>query len=130
RMWQDFRKWYDQWAVDLKSDTDMPCRIYSWPESSWKKYYMKYLVSTGKTFFYPYDSLSSNYSDVGQHNKVVTPHFQVPLISGKSEYRFGAMTDVPNYDVFYERSGFEYEGEALCLDLYGTRKVSTSRFLL
>ncbi|MBS9404063.1 hypothetical protein KG088_10515 [Halomonas sp. TRM85114] len=130
RMWQDFRKWYDLNSTLLEAAPDMPSRIYSWPESSWKKYYMKYLVDTDKTFFYPYDSYSSNYSDVGQHNLVVTPHFQVPLISGKQEFRFGTMDEVPCYDVFFERTGLTHHREDVCLDLYGTRKQSTCRYFL
>lgn len=130
RMWQDFRKWYAENSKPLEASDDMPGRIYSWPESSWKKYFMKYLVDTGKTFFYPYDSLSSNCSDVGQHNREITPYFQVPLVSGKREFCFGRMDEVPCYDIFFERMGLEFDNELLCLDLYGTKKTSSSRFLL
>jgi len=129
-MWRDFREWYDANCSKLSKASDMPSRIYSWPESSWKKYYMKYLVETGKTFLYPYDSFSSNYSDVGQHNKTVTPHFQVPMISGKSDFIFGGLNDVPCYDIFFERTELKYCGHDVCVDLYGTRSVSECRYFL
>jgi len=130
RMWEDFRSWYSNNSSRLELDYDMPSRIYSWPETSWKKYYMKYLVEAKKTFFYPYDSLSSNYSDVGQHNKILTPYFQVPLISDKKLYNFGRIKEVPNYDIFFERLGLTFNGESLCTDLYGTKRVADSRFIL
>jgi hypothetical protein len=129
-MWQGFRVWYDKNSSPLIAEGDMPDRIYSWPETSWKKYFMKYLVETGKTFFYPYDSFSSNFSDVGQHNKFITPHFQVPLISDKSDFRFGRQSETPCYDIFFERIGFTHENNPLCLDFYGTRTLTNSRFLL
>jgi hypothetical protein len=130
KMWSDFRAWYDANSGYLDESDDMPSRIYSWPKTSWKKYHMKYLAESGKTLFYPYDSLSSNYSDVGQHNKSLTPFFQVPLISGKKEFLFGARDEVPCYDIFFERTGFKYNDHPLCLDIYGTKKISKSRFIL
>lgn len=129
-MWNGFRNWYAENCGKLEPDSDMPNRIYSWPDTSWKKYYMKYLVESGKTFFYPYDSLSSNYADVGQHNKMLTPHFQVPLVSGKREFKFGTIDEVPCYDVFFERAGCQFNGEYVCMDLYGTKTISQSNFLL
>lgn len=129
-MWQDFRAWYDNNNTPLVSSDDMPSRIYSWPETSWKKYFMKYLVDTERTFFYPYDSFSSNFSDVGQHNKFVTPHFQVPLITDKREFHFGTQSETACYDIFFERMGLSYKGQPLCMDLYGTRTLNNSRFLL
>ena len=129
-MWRGFRRWYDSNSVILLDDSDMPSRIYSWPETSWKKYYMKYLVESGRTFLYPYHSFSTNYSDVGQHNKMVSPHFQVPLVSGKESFHFGALHEVPVYDVFFERKGLLFGSESICCDIYGTKRKSSSRFLL
>jgi hypothetical protein len=130
RMWREFRAWYAQNSEKLVSDDDMPSRIYSWPETSWKKYFMKYLAETQKMFFYPYDSLSSNYSDVGQHNKSMTPYYQVPLVSEKTEFKFGTTKETPCYDIFFERMGLKVRGEDLCMDLYGTKRFSDSRFVL
>lgn len=130
KMWKNFRHWYDANNESLKLDYDMPSRIYSWPESSWKKYYMKYLVETDKTFFYPYDSMSTNYSDVGQHNRVVSPHYQVALVTGKVNFRFGTASECPCYDVFFERMNLQFNSEPLCLDLYGTKSKSSARYLL
>lgn len=129
-MWQRFREWYDLNDGPLVNAGDMPSRIYSWPESSWKKYYMKYLIETEQTFFYPSISFSTNYSDVGQHNKVVSPRYQVPLVTNKKEFNFGAQSEVPLYDVFFERKGLFFDNERVCCDFYGTKIFSDSRFLL
>ncbi len=130
KMWEGFRCWYDSNSEVLIPADDMPSRIYSWPDTSWKKYYMKYLVENNKTFFYSYDSMSTNYSDVGQHNKIITPLFQVPLTHGKSVFKFGTVFESPSYDVFFERLGLHFDGKPVCLDLYGTKLKSTERYFL
>lgn len=130
KMWQEFKGWYESRTVALEVSNDMPSRIYSWPESSWKKYKMKYLVEKNKTYFYPYFSFSTNCSDIGEHNKFITPMYQVPLITAVYSFHFGTRNECICYDVFFERLGLTYKEEPVCLDLYGTKVVSDSRFLL
>ncbi len=126
-MWKSFREWYKSNDSELIETTDMPRSIYNWPESSWKKYYMKYLVETNKYFVYPYVSLSSNASDVGEHVKRSNNRYQVPLLKGPKTYKLIPLDEGIKYDVFFEYKGLaeflpqNINNENLCVDLYGTK---------
>ena len=125
-MWRAFRDWYSAAPSSLSEMEDMPQRIYSWPETSWKKYHMKFTVQTGRTWLYPYVSHSSNCSDVGAHNPRPSFLFQVPLASrSHSAYNLPRLDDAGAiyYDAFFERSGLtDEDGTPLLLDLYGPRR--------
>lgn len=125
-MWRAFRDWYRAAPSSLSEMEDMPQRIYSWPETSWKKYHMKFTVQTGRTWIYPYVSHTSNCSDVGSHNPRPSFLFQVPLAARSHRaYNFPRPDDTGaiHYDAFFERSGLKDEdGKPLLLDLYGTRR--------
>jgi len=128
-MWAGFRAWYDARTGPLTNSADMPDRIYSWPESSWKKYAMKYLAQTGKTWVYPYVSHSTNCSEIGTHNRQQTALFQVPLAAGWDEPDGAPIHLIERYDIYFERenaplaSSIEeaVDGPVL-FDLYGTRQ--------
>lgn len=125
-MWCAFRDWYSSVSQPLSDEEDMPQRIYSWPETSWKKYHMKFTVQTDRTWLYPYVSHSSNCSDIGAHNPRPSFLFQVPLASGSHRvYRLPRPGDAAaiHYDSFFERSGLtDEDGVLLLLDLYATRR--------
>lgn len=132
-MWKAFRTWYANNSEPLKKSTDMPERIYSWPETSWKKYFMKYIVEEKKYFVYPYDSLSTNSSDVGQHVAANSTDFQVPLFDGIKKYKFTSLENSARYDIFFEREDINDAlipievVRDLCVDLYGTKKTNQGR---
>lgn len=66
--WQAFKTWYDiNKDKDLSVDKDLPPNVRRWPSSSWKKYFIKYMIETDKYFVYPFESYSTNFGDVGQH---------------------------------------------------------------
>lgn len=124
-MWAAFRDWYEAAATPLITGDDMPGRIYSWPETSWKKYHMKFTVETGRTWLYPYISHSSNSAAIGTHARRPSFMYQVPLSSGRSDFVFPPREDsaAVHYDVFFERSGLvDDDGTPLLLDLYGSRR--------
>ena len=137
RMWEGFRDWYSHNNSELIFDTDMPSKIYSWPESSWKKYFMKYLAEEDKFFVYPYLSLSTNCMDVGQHVVGVSSAYQVPLQIGRKEFNFATFNVGVKYDVFFESiclSDFleeKLDVKSVCVDLYGSKQASNySDYLL
>lgn len=134
QMWKAFREWLPKAPMPLLDEADMPSRIYSWPETSWKKYHMKYTVEMDLTWLYPYISHSSNCSDVGTHNPRPSFLFQVPLSCGNRQFVFPKHEDntAVHYDVFFERNGVtDQNGIPLVLDLYGTRRIirEGSRFV-
>ena len=127
-MWHGFRKWYDENVnADLGRDSLLPAYIASWNSQSWLKYFMRYLVETDKYFVYPYFSLSTNASDVGEHNTNANNDFQVSLLSGRKIYKLPDYNESVRYDVYFERQGIEdqifmdYNGKKI-LDLYGQKR--------
>ena len=132
RMWTDFQTWYTAYGGTLRHAPDMPERIYSWPESSWKKFAMKYLAETGKTWLYPYRSHTTNCSEIGTHNRQVTAIYQVSLSCGDESFAFAPLDELVHYDLYFERDGKELrdnlpvpDDRSLVIDLYATRQRAT-----
>ena len=124
-MWHAFRDWYNKnEKKDLGEGNLLPAYVSHWNKQSWLKYYMRYIVESNKYFIYPYFSLSTNASDVGEHCRIPNNDFQVALQEGDRKYRFPTFDQAVKYDVFFERIGLnifsELKGKKL-LDLYGNR---------
>lgn len=129
--WAGFSSWYaDNSAASFQDDSSLPANIAFWPDTSWKKYFLKYMVETNKFFVYPHLSHTTNFGDKGQHHQG-TNVFQVPLASGDSgDYCFKPFADcLVKYDVFCELlpdclkslSGGTLPAE-LSVDLYGSKR--------
>lgn len=132
KQWQDFRFWYGQ-GQRVTFDDPIPSFVASWPESSWLKYFIKYLVCHQKYFVYPKQSLTSNFGDAGVHNLSTDITFQVPTCYTFSEelrlVPFELAINV--YDSFFELKDFiikqlnpklaQYE---FIVDLYGAKDLS------
>lgn len=100
--WADFRKWYSDGQVISESDF-IPGNVIAWPESSWKKYFWKYLVDADKYFVYPVVSLTTNAGDSGEHHEEQTNIHQSDLSFKKADFRFTEMEETINvYDQFFE----------------------------
>ncbi|WKA57751.1 glycosyltransferase [Planococcus shenhongbingii] len=126
RHWLDFREWYEK---DTKDDgwDKVPENIAGWPKSSWKKYFTKYLIEENKFFVYPYDSLTTNFGDIGQHFWKANSSAQVPLDRVKDHYKFCEIEDtMAVYDAFCENynlsAHFSNYPDRCTIDLYGTKK--------
>lgn len=140
RQWSDFYDWYMKWgSKDIASNT-MPKNISSWSEKSWLKYFDKYLVETGKYFIYPRISLTTNFSDLGEHETKCINDLQVPMLMAKKKiYHFSTMEQSQSvYDIFYENQKLTEALKADCsniaednvtIDLYGG-KCTYKRYLL
>ena len=126
-MWKSFKKWYLSNDGPVRSDASFPAYIANWNDSSWLKYYNKYIVEKNKFFVYPYKSLSTNHTDIGEHNKSVNNDFQVPLLTESMDYRCVPLEDGIKYDIYFERIGIteniltDLNGKKI-LDLMGLRK--------
>lgn len=126
-MWNDFKEWYEiNQDCNFKEKVIIPDYIVNWNRHSWLKYYMRYIVEKNKYFVYPYISLSTNSSDVGQHCVIQNNDYQVPLLQGNKEYNFPDYKNAIKYDIYFERVFDEsfyidnIDGKIL-LDLYGNR---------
>ena len=85
--WRKFRQWYAQNSGPIADDACIPDDAISWPDTSWKKYYIKYLVETDRFFVYPRDSLSTSFQDAGLHQYNATIALQAQLQCFKEDYR-------------------------------------------
>lgn len=137
RQWKQFYKWYEGGNAESVLN-QLPEHIRQWPDSSWLKYHIAYCVSEKKYFVYPYEALSTCYSELGENN-VKTTHFQVPMqLDTSKEYCF----DVPDkesvcYDCYFERMYMakyiqqeEIKDSELTVDIYGTKGINRTRYLL
>lgn len=109
----------------------MPDKSLEWPiETSWKRSYLRYMISTNKYFVYPRMSLSTNFGDVGQHYESSVLIWQTALLHGEKNYVFGTLENtLPIYDSFFELSGSTYN--KICntdidvsFDLNGTKPLA------
>lgn len=129
--WKPFKEWLSKNSVFEKSDR-LPAYLNNWPETSWLKFHDKYCIECNKYFVYPYYSLSSNTSQVGEHANISSWDYQTELQFKKKNFVFQPFSDKSiRYDEYFEREGLEeYLGlssEEVFIDLYGTRKIDTSR---
>lgn len=124
QQWSAFRDFLDSKPQISKSDK-LPDNIKEWPESSWKKYFYKYLVTYNKFIVYPQVSLSVNFGDAGTHYGNQTEIWQVPLEQGMTPLNLVSFIDSINkYDAYFEiypeLIGLEKD---TLLDLYGTKQL-------
>ncbi len=126
--WKGFQQWFEK-TGDSELDR-LPMYVRKWGANSWKKYFINYLVSTGRYFVFPAVSFTTNFEDQGT-NATTTDLFQVPLTADPVEINFHALTNSPcRYDAWFEMQSqsinlrtdllkdYDYE-----VDLYGQKEV-------
>lgn len=136
--WNSFKCWYDKNKDSFEQSNIIPDSVQKWPESSWLKYHIKYCVEQDKYFVYPYRSLTTCFSDVGQHNSTHRNLFQVPIQYGeKHDYQLPSFEIAPvKYDAFFERvlerDSFlcGIKSSEITFDLYHTKKNTEKRYLV
>ena len=127
--WMDFITWYEKNNEDTIKNINIPKVVLNWPETSWKKYHIAYCIDQNKFFVYPYKSLSTCFSEVGEHCKKKNTLIQTSLLhSVKKEWILPDLSekDVVKYDAFFERifndeKLFIYNSDDICIDLYGSK---------
>lgn len=103
--WSAFRQWYAAEKDNpITTVQGLPRQLEAWKASSWKKYYIKYLVTTDRYFVYPRMALSTNTAQPGTHTKRAVSIYQTPLdLDRRRRWRFRALDESRAlYDVFYE----------------------------
>lgn len=137
--WKEFKKWYDKKENrNIRNCNNIPKNVLSWPESSWKKYFIKYMVDQDKYFVYPYNSLSTNFGDEGTHFRSETSTFQVAIsnLNETSNYEFINLDECKSiYDVYLENLNLKNEfskkfNRKVTIDLYGTKDYKIDGYLL
>jgi hypothetical protein len=131
--WSGFREWYEEHQGEkIKGDRSVPQNIQYWPENSWKKYHIKYLIDTDRYFVFPRSSLTTMFTGQGTHMKVREHFLQVPLQLGSRVHTFRKLEDsTAVYDVFGEMEARvlkklapALEGYDLAVDLNAIKPAS------
>lgn len=98
KQWGLFREYLS--SDPIINDNDLlPDQVKGWPNTSWKKYFFKYMVETDKYFVYPYMPFSTNFCDAGIHIQTYKNELQVPMEWRKRDLSF---VDFSNADVIYD----------------------------
>lgn len=131
--WRLFRAWYET-AKDLPFDSGrpLPRQLMAWKPTSWKKYFIKYLVETDRYFAYPRYALTSNTARPGTHTKRPVSIYQSPLEMRPRRWRFtDPSTSVAVYDAFYEltpqalnRLEPSFPATGLDVDIWGDKPIA------
>lgn len=130
RQWNEFREWFDN-KSSLKAYHGMvPQNVMEWPMSSWKKFFITYMVEQDKYFVYPTLSLSTNFDDQGSNRFKGTNEVQARLKIDDRPFLHKPLSESYNiYDSFFELlpdtlnlfnrdlAAYDYE-----VDLYGMKK--------
>lgn len=123
RMWTDFRDWLAKTDIPW-GDLDMPHQIKEWTRA-WSKYYDAYMVMEDKYSIFPYTSLTTNFSDAGEHGSANNTIVQVSLQQGYKQYVTLPFDQLIRYDIYSNNlllpEALGIPQNDICLDLYGVR---------
>lgn len=133
-MWDSFKKWMLQYDEKLLHTVDMPDTIKRW-KRAWSKYYNAYLVSCNKYVIYPNVSLTTNFSDAGEHGDKNNSIVQVNLQQSKLKMILPNVESLIKYDIYGNNESIynwiNILPEDICLDLYGfNRNILKKRYIL
>ncbi len=133
QMWSKFVAWRDSHSEEDIQNVDMPERIKKW-ERAWSKYYNAYVVATGRHVLYPNISLTTNFSDAGEHGGTQNYAVQVNILQGEKQYCFKKYDKLSKYDIFNNNEDIPHwlgiNSDELCLDLYGLHNKQEKRYIL
>lgn len=132
RQWQLFRDWYAQNPV---ADNGVAHYLSRWPDDSWKKEFVRYLMQTDRYFVCPGVSYSTNFADAGAHFPEDSSVFQVPLAMQKPRTEFRSFSPKEEcYDPCFEPQLSwlqsllpDLEGLSIEVDLMGQKEPEHCR---
>lgn len=101
--WHEFKQWYIKHSDKLAINYEIPQQIFKWSDQSWGKYYVNYIVENDLYYVIPRISLSTNFSELGEHVLEKNTDHQVAVLQGViHKYRFAPFDDAQKYDIFFE----------------------------
>lgn len=125
--WKEFKEWYEVKENNLEYNYNVPHAVYGWKDSRCK-YLLYYIVESNKYYVTPYDSLSTNFHNIGTHISIASSSYQVPLLYGNKKFHFPRFEDALKYDAFFESIDLRYClertycGRKICVDYYGLHR--------
>jgi hypothetical protein len=105
RMWEGYMNWLQDPATLKKAGnySTLPKVMRGWPNTSWKKHYIAYMIEQGKYYVFPRVSLCSNFDDPGTNRKRNTVYYQSPILVGNKSFSFNQLHDsLSIYDAYFE----------------------------
>tara|TARA_B110001469_G_C9631809_1_gene316140 strand:- start:1165 stop:2334 length:1170 start_codon:yes stop_codon:yes gene_type:complete len=105
RQWQSFRSWLEQIDSDTLNKISMPEYVKGWPATSWKKYFIGYLVDTNRYAAYPRVGYATCFGDAGANRPAsMLPIVNSPLaFQAPKSFRFVHFSEsYVCYDSFFE----------------------------
>lgn len=130
--WNLFYEWYlKNKDVDFSEDERIPKNIRKWGENSWLKFHTIYTILNKKFFVYPQIGLTTNFTDIGTHNKRPLISYQCNTYSTYAKdikFRFIAMNEANNiYDAFFENMNINKIldcNDGIISDFYGEKNLT------
>ncbi len=108
KQWGGFKCWYEEnkyKGFGVNNSIEVPSFVNNWADTSWKKFFIRYMVEQDKYFVCPRQSLTTNMGDAGFHHKVRQTNFQTPLLLAPKTFNFARFNESKVcYDAFYELS--------------------------
>ncbi len=96
----------------LNNSTFEPPFVKNWPQQSWKRYMIRFLLETNTYFVFPRLSLSTNFSPKGTNTPLDSELFQVNIQNLDRNYNFKQFSQSKAiYDSYFEMT-------AACLNTY------------
>ena len=134
-MWQSFRKWLKQVdnIQELIQKLDVPSTIKTW-NKAWSPFFIAYVIENKKTVLYPYISLTTNFSEAGEH-ELSSNRMQVHLLNNDIQFIFLELNSLERYDIYYNNEKtynfLGIDSNHVCLDFYGmNHNISKKRYIL
>ncbi|MCI8391774.1 MAG: hypothetical protein HFI35_14145 [Roseburia sp.] len=125
KAWKKFRTWMEN-HQEINIIENAPRRISRWSEQSWGKYFVSYIVENNLYYIIPIFSMTTNFSEVGEHNNSINTDHQVMLWECKEKvYHFKPIEALIKYDIFFEPildtvSLFGLSQDSVLIDLNAT----------
>ncbi len=135
RQWTRFRDFFKTDAGNIHAKEMLAPNIRLWPDSSWKKHFIEYMVTKDLYFVFPRTSLSTVFAEQGTHNRTRETFLQVSLSYSARPWIFSRLEDsFCVYDVYCEmlpdrlkRLWKETDCEDFDVDLYGMKTAGSIR---
>jgi hypothetical protein len=103
KQWAAFATWVETTDTGITPADNLHELFGHFPSTDWLQTKAKYLVTTGRSYVYPRESLTTNFGDIGTHFRRPTTFFQVPLQHFRQHFRFRPLDEaVAVYDAFFE----------------------------
>jgi len=136
--WEKFKDWYAQKEDPIQDNLYIPQNINNWSKQSWGKYFVNYIVENDLYYVIPRISLSTNFSEMGQHAKDFNTDHQVRILSSNNySYNFAPEKKAIKYDIYFENKELynffdnEIVNDGITIDLNGYGRINNNnRYIL